>query len=492
MRLCKRHLMQSVAMLRYRLALEQSGWVMTPGTRSVISANTLAVVQTQAIEDLNGVQRNAATARGSYRYRRPPRSMAQVLISETLSKRHRFETPFWDTPTVRKGPQISKEMFTTTALGSLPFEQIASTEAGAPWHSPQANNYSAPVADLQLIHDARASGQLRRTSMASLNVMLDAKHRIVVKHRLRDDQQWTWCVPVRRYGDSCVIAWPAEYKELWAYPGVGYLELSTDAADVLFLSVFSWSERTIMARAYVGKSLLRQALESPASGSELNLACRPFISGEITSLQRLAALHASWTMSLSACVEPASRWKIEQGAAPAGSLFDTLFTMITASLDFTTDEQVFVILRQRLAANEETSQFCDETILFIDGAMALFDNPDMKKVFNSTNAAAMTVLAAQTFTDTYLNIFCEKVDAAQGIGTKTKPKKYAMPLLRVPDTFHTSHTDATVMLPQGPSVLREHHKTSWWAHTPPFPRTHASWGACGCAGAALSAVSKVA
>ena len=138
-RLCKRHLMQSVAVLRYMLALEQSGWVMTPGIRSVISANTLAVVQTQAIEDLNGVQRNAASARGSYRYRRPPRSMAQVLTSETLSKRHRFETTFWGTPTVRDGPQISKEMSTTTAPGSLPFEQIASTEAGAPWHSPQAS-----------------------------------------------------------------------------------------------------------------------------------------------------------------------------------------------------------------------------------------------------------------------------------------------------------------------------------------------------------------
>ena len=173
--------------------------------------------------------------------------MAQVLIRETLSKRHRFETLFGDTPTVRKGPQISKEMFTTTAPWSLPFEQIASTEAGAPWHSPQANNYSAPVADLQLIHDARASGQLRRTSMASLNVLLDAKHRIVVKHRLRDDQQWTWCVPVSRYDDSCVIAWLAEYKDLLAYPGVGYLQLSTDAADVLFLSVFSLSEKTIMA-----------------------------------------------------------------------------------------------------------------------------------------------------------------------------------------------------------------------------------------------------
>jgi hypothetical protein len=77
--------------------------------------------------------------------------------------------------------------------------------------------------------------------MASLNVLLDAKHRIAVKHRLRDDQQWTWCVPVRRYGDSCVIAWPAEYKELWADPGVGYLELNTDAARALY---DAWARRT--------------------------------------------------------------------------------------------------------------------------------------------------------------------------------------------------------------------------------------------------------
>ena len=67
MRLRKRHLMLSVAGLRYMLALEQSGWVMTPGIRSVISANTLAVVQAQAIEDFNGAQRNAASARGSHR-----------------------------------------------------------------------------------------------------------------------------------------------------------------------------------------------------------------------------------------------------------------------------------------------------------------------------------------------------------------------------------------------------------------------------------------
>jgi hypothetical protein len=125
--------------------------------------------------------------------------------------------------------------------------------------------------------------------MASLHVVLDARHRIATKQHLCDDQPWTWCVPVSRYDDSCVIAWPAEYTEILAYPGVGYLELSTDAADV-FLFVFSLSERTIMAGTYVWISLLRQALESPASGSELNLACRPLISGEITSLQRLAAL----------------------------------------------------------------------------------------------------------------------------------------------------------------------------------------------------------
>ena len=195
-------------------------------------------------------------------------------------------------------------------------------------------------------------------------------------------------------------------------------------------------------------------------------------------------------MSLSTCVEPASRWKIEQVVATTGSLFDTLFTMIIASLDFTTDEQAFVILRQRLAASGETSQFSDE-ILLIDEAMALCDNPDKKNVFSATNAAAMTALAAQTFTGTYLNIFCEKVDAAKDIGTKTKPKKYARPFLRVPDTFNTSNADATVLLPQGPRVLREHQKTSWWAHMPPVPRTHASWTTYGSEGAALSAVLKV-
>jgi hypothetical protein len=440
--------MQLVAVLRYVLALEQSGWIMTPGLRSVISANTLAVMLTQAIEDLNGIQRNAASARGSYRYRRPPRSMAQVLISETLSTRRRFDTLFWDTPTVRKGPHISKEMFTTMAPWSLPFEHIASTEAGAPWHSPQANSYSAPVADLQLIHDARASGQLRRTSMASLNVKLDAKHRIVVEHRLRDDQQWTWCVPVSRCDDSCVIAWPAEYTELLAYPGVGYLELSTDAADVLFLLVFSLSERTIMAGTYVWISLLRQALESPASGSELNLASRPCISGEITSLQRLAALHAFWTMPLSACVELANHRAIEPDVATSSSLFDTLLTMIKASLGDAADEHVLVILRQSLAANNEASQFSEE-ILMIDEAMALFDKPDQKEVFNATKAAATTVSAAQTFTDTYRKKLREAADAAKGPGAKAKPKKYAKPSVRVSDTFNISHAEATALLPHG-------------------------------------------
>jgi len=124
-------------------------------------------------------------------------------------------------------------------------------------------------------------------------------------------------------------------------------------------------------------------------------------------------------------------------------------------LDDAPDEQVFAILRQRLAANDEASQFSQE-ILMIDEAMALFDKPDQKEVFNATKAAATTVSAAQTFTDTYRKKLREAADAAKGPGAKAKPKKYAKPSLRVPDTFNIAHAEAKALLPVGASVWRGH------------------------------------
>ena len=325
-----------------------------------------------------------------------------------------------------------------------------------------------------------------------LHLVLDARHRVAIKHRSRDDQPWTWCVPVSRYEELGVLAWPAEYKELVAYPGVGYLELSTDVAQVLFVPAFFLSERTIMAGAYVWKSPLQQALEYPASGGELGAAFRPLISGEITSLQRLAAFHAFWTLPLSVCVELANHWKIELDAATTGSLFDTMFTMIKASLDDAPDEQVFVILRQRLAANEEASQSSEE-IPLIDESMALYDKLPFKEVvfFNSKKAAAMTVSAGQTFTDTFRKRFREKVNAAKSFGAQARALKYSKPSLQVPDSCNISQDEATVLLPCGATVWEDYQKKIWFAHMPPFPRAHASWTTYGSEGAALSAVLKV-
>ena len=179
---------------------------MAPGLRVVLSNNTLAVMQTYAIGDINGAQKNAFTARGWCRYRRSPRSMVQVLISDTLLTPHRLDAPCWGAPTVRAVEPLLKKKLTATARWSLLFDEIASTEAGAPWHSPHASNYSAPVADVQLVHDARALGQIRLASMAWLSAVLDARHRADVKFRVRDDQPWAWCVPLSRYDDSCVLA----------------------------------------------------------------------------------------------------------------------------------------------------------------------------------------------------------------------------------------------------------------------------------------------
>ena len=112
-------------------------------------------------------------------------------------------------------------------------------------------------------------------------------------------------------------------------------------------------------------------------------------------------------------------------------------------------------------------------------------------MFIATKAAATTVSAAQTFTGTYRKKLREAADASKGPGAKAKPKKYAKPSLRVPDTFNIAHAEAKALLPQGASVWRGHPKNIWWAHMPPFPRTHASWTTCGSEGAALSVVLKV-
>ena len=208
-----------------------------------------------------------------------------------------------------------------------------------------------------------------------------------------------------------------------------------------------------MAGAYVWKSPSQQVLEYPASGGELCAAYRPFIRGEMTSLQRLAALHAFWSLPLSVCVELANHWKIELDAATTGSLFDTLFTMIKASLDDAPDEQVFVILRQRLAANEEASQSSEEIPCF-DESMALYDKLPVKEVvfFNSKKAAAMTVSAGQTFTDTFRKRFREKVNAAKRFGAQARALKYSRPSLQVPDSCNISQDEATVLLSCGATV----------------------------------------
>ena len=50
-----------------------------------------ANIGTQAIEDMNNIQKNAGVVRGAAKYRRPARSLAVTIKSKLLKKRHKFK-----------------------------------------------------------------------------------------------------------------------------------------------------------------------------------------------------------------------------------------------------------------------------------------------------------------------------------------------------------------------------------------------------------------
>ena len=118
----------------------QKGWKPSQEQADTNKRHMTHLLQTQAVEELIGHQKNHKGTSAINRCRRPLSAMLAGILSPVLTERHSFKTVSADIP-LPKRSKLDAECFQADAAKqSLPFEELANYDAKAGHYSPKSEN----------------------------------------------------------------------------------------------------------------------------------------------------------------------------------------------------------------------------------------------------------------------------------------------------------------------------------------------------------------
>jgi len=192
------------------------GWDRLPPQRieEVISRHLRGCLATQVVEDEFNFQKNHKVIKGKKKFRRPQKNYAVALEAPLLQQVHRYKTIVPDIPVLgRKTGALNADTFNAQqSKSSMPLGKIEGTTSPAPWWSPKPENYTVPVADLFMLRQCAAAGDMGLLGDAWVGALLDCSHKLAIKF---ESESCThpgshWYVPLHHFPGSAVLAWPVQ------------------------------------------------------------------------------------------------------------------------------------------------------------------------------------------------------------------------------------------------------------------------------------------
>ena len=461
-------------------ACEESGWEPSGDMEELLRERTQAIIGTQLVEDIFGLQKNSKQVRGSKRFRKCECSMMAPLAGHVLDERHRYKSLAVDEPIARKTLKLDHSAFGKGGgehlRSSIPLHGISSTVQKASFFSPRAEAVGLPAADLTLLqycHDLNLGDKI---SNAKLGSFCNASFKLIFRRVSPAGQEFGWHVGLWHFPRSSIMAWPVELLQVPGYVGSTFAKLCLETNEPRLLPVLAWEG--IEGWEYNWGSWSWQCCHFPLATPQWRPCVRMFLKGDADTLEVIAARSAFWTLDLASLMDVAGHL----GApVPSGSsLLDSLLIMIRHVLQ-NTEEEAMGIIAQRLVALDG-GQECVQELLEVEEAAKLLTNEDEKVLKQEQEAGQERRNRYQAFAAEY----SEKKRAARAAAeaassssrARGRPKgaaKAAPRQLPAKMSIAMSQAEAKEWMPPGSYIWKSSRDASWFGRLPPFNRVARSW-----------------
>ena len=445
--------------------LDEIDWQTCDEFKRFLIERSRSGVVTQAVEDLNGHEKNNVTLKACRRYRKEATIYAAGLHADVVSGRHQYTSPDDVAPCMVRTAKLEPETYRDEGrVPSLEFEKIR----GSSHHSPGPHNVSQRCADNPMLRDLDSRGRLREIPKAYLGECIDVKHRICVCFKEKEDEveTKTFYHGLYHWTASGVLLWPIDVETLGG--GTALVMLHKGGQKKPTIKAFtSVAEERCTAYNIIWRSWIWQCRYYQDWARTVTPGVRPFLdlaTGE-QPIVHLLCYNAFHKLSKSSIVLYGTEVGVD---VPAGSdLFDTLWVVDKAVLK-KTDAETLALIRPRVT--EKVGADTSMALLEMDDFTDLLDRTDVEELHRAQTAICSEIDSRKALEASY-NAKARVVHPIPKAKPKPKGKAKAKAAAAAPAfVFCATQPQAKEMLPPGASIWRARVKGGWNAHFPPNPR----------------------
>ena len=349
---------------------------------------------------------------------------------------------------------------------SLPFGEVVTASAAAPYYSTSASNFCQRDADLQVLRDCKARGlAFRSVSSAWLGEVFDLRFRFVF-HRQGESPAGpcTWYLPGMSFVGSGVLVWELKVETVPGYDDVYFTFVPNREPTVM--TFFDLSTEEVQACSCEWRGWLSQYVVYPRARRAWQPQVRLFKKGDTMPIRMLAAKNGFWTLPKTSVAKFAAHWGT---AVDEGSTHLDLITTAVQGVLGATPEQAVEICHQRIIGLQAETLMSTE-IAQLDAAIETFEYHDREQVSQEQIRAERRVTERNELAAEYKAKLRSQREALNGKGTKRKAELKYPPL---PSTI--PQKTAKKFLPPGAYIWRALQRSEWAAHYKPYSRVSSKW-----------------
>ena len=370
-----RHVCQTMAVKQLEFAYDEKGYKPDAEITSMVDDRICGGGCTQAVEEMIGCEKTASAVKAVRKFRRPETAYHNVISSNLVGSRHKFEPLKVDAPLAHKTSRLPTEAFRPPREGvSMDFRSIASTASTPPWFSPSATNVNAPCADLPLLYECDRDWSFSKLKDVWLGDLFDSTHKFVFRRKLEkgkpEDHKWLY--PLKHIFKSSVMCLPVRKEK--ASMNLFWFRFETDWTDPIYEPVTDLDIYEVIEIRW--RSVLWQYKSMTASFFKSHDIGIRMFADALTTILPLASRKAFWRIGRVTLVDIA--FYIRCPLSCESNLVAVLIDIIQKVLKIGIKETM-IIIRQRLAFYSSCEQFGAQ-LLEVDEAINVLEYHDHEAV----------------------------------------------------------------------------------------------------------------
>ena len=424
--------------------------------------NFTGLCTTNVCEEIIGMSKNFKMPKGGAKYSNPCVSYGRVIASGVLDKRFKFGVVHTDIAMETKGERLTRDDFQARPkMWSAKWNEVQGYNQSPSWYSPSAANTCTPNADLSLLNDCKAFGDIHLIGQAWLGGIFKPSHGFVFEY-LQPNKKKIWIFPVVPFPESAVLALPLKQKIV----DLRYTSFEPDVDSSFYLASIVDIPKTSRACLIRARSWLWQWIWIKSYRKKLGAeAIRIFRDGDVRPVHEIACRCGWWDMPRNEINSYSRYWGF---VLTGGSCFVSFLVEVSMGLTLCTESAALDWVHGRVARMAHKAKFALQ-LLDIEEAEEVLDRDEKQKLAAAHKSAATLIQERNDFVRVYT---ARKLAAQQAKHGSTTDAAKALIGTKYPDVLPLSFLQGQVkrFLPPTASCWRGNKRAEWWAHVKPYPR----------------------